>query len=244
MHGLIERSKTDGVKVKKIAGGEELTGTIHCGDFGGHWLSKTDLDFTITLTAEAIDASVVARNVGTEAEPMAIAWHPYFNLPSGDRKQVKVHIPASAMARSGRLRQRLPHGQGYPRGGDAVRSARAGGQAAGHGDVRRQTGSRLDWKNGAATVEVIDPEAHYGVKIEGLSKEIKAIQMYAPPSEGVCGHRTPVQLWRSFRQGVGQDRHGDGDAEAGREHQVACADQGVCAVAPRRWAVKKGAGRE
>jgi hypothetical protein len=40
--------------------------------------------------------------------------------------------------------------------------------------------SHIDWKNGAATVKVIDPAAHYGVAIEGVSPEIKAIQVYAP----------------------------------------------------------------
>jgi len=41
--------------------------------------------------------------------------------------------------------------------------------------------SHLDWKGGAVTVVVTDPAAHYGVKIEGLSPEIKTIQMFAPP---------------------------------------------------------------
>src|ERR1039458_9437135 len=98
MHGLILKSKTDGVSVKKIPGGEQVTGVIQAGDFGGHWLSKTDLDFTISLTANAVDATIEARNVGKEAEPIAIAWHPYFNLPSGDRTQARLRVPASTMA--------------------------------------------------------------------------------------------------------------------------------------------------
>jgi Tol biopolymer transport system component len=83
MHGLILKAKTDNVSVKKTHDGEEVTGVIHAGDFGGHWLSQTDLDFTITLTAEAVEATVVARNVGKEDEPIAIGWHPYFAFPSG-----------------------------------------------------------------------------------------------------------------------------------------------------------------
>ena len=98
MHGLILKAKTDDVHVKDIPGGQEVTGVIHAGDFGGHWLSKTDLDYTITLTADAVDVSIVARNVGNEAEPMAIGWHPYFNLPSGDRAQARLHIPGSMLA--------------------------------------------------------------------------------------------------------------------------------------------------
>src|ERR1700728_3922383 len=98
MHGLILKAKTDDVHVKDIPGGQEVTGVIHAGDFGGHWLSKTDLDFTISLTAEAVDSSIVAHNVGSEAEPMAIGWHPDFALPSGDRTQVRIQIPASNLA--------------------------------------------------------------------------------------------------------------------------------------------------
>jgi galactose mutarotase-like enzyme len=29
---------------------------------------------------------------------MAIGWHPYFAIPSGDRQQARLHIPASDMA--------------------------------------------------------------------------------------------------------------------------------------------------
>ena len=43
MHGLILKAKTDDVTVKDIPGGQEVTGVIHAGNFGGHWLSKTDL---------------------------------------------------------------------------------------------------------------------------------------------------------------------------------------------------------
>jgi len=180
MHGLILKSKTDGVTVKKIAGGEQVTGTIHAGDFGGHWLSKTDLDFTITLTADAVDASIVARNVGKEAEPIAIAWHPYFNLPSGDRSQVKLKLPASTMAEVDGYDNVFPTGKVLPVEGTRydLRAGKALGQ-----EFFDDNWNHLDWKNGVVTVQVVDPAAHYGVNIEGLSPEIKAIQVYAPPAK-------------------------------------------------------------
>ena len=40
--------------------------------------------------------------------------------------------------------------------------------------------SHLDWKGGAVTVQVIDPAAHFGVDIQGLSRQIRTIQMYSP----------------------------------------------------------------
>jgi aldose 1-epimerase len=181
MHGLILKSRTDDVKVTKTAGGEQVTGVIHAGDFGGHWFSKTDLDITISLTAESVDATVVAHNVGGEAEPISIGWHPYFNLPSGDRTQVRIHIPGSQLAQVDGYDNVFPTGKLTP--------------VTGQFDLRDPKGkaldknfyddnwSKIDWANGAATVKVIDPAAKYGVAIEGLSPQIKTIQMYAPPTK-------------------------------------------------------------
>lgn len=180
MHGLILKAKTDDVRVKDIPGGQEVTGAIHAGDFGGHWLSKTDLDFTITLTADAVDTSIVAHNVGHEAEPIAIGWHPYFNLPSGDRTQVRIHIPGSELAQVDNYDNVFPTGKLQPVTGQY--DLRAPGGVALAKNFYDDNWSKLDWKGGVVTVKVIDPAAHYGVKIEGLSPEIKTIQMYAPPA--------------------------------------------------------------
>jgi galactose mutarotase-like enzyme len=147
MHGLILKRKTDEVKVSKVPGGEQVVGVIHAGDFGGHWLSKTDLVITVTLTADDVDASIVAHNVGGEAEPFALAWHPYFNFPSGDRTQAKIQIPGSTTAVIDNYTNVYPTG-----------------------------------KIGVVTVQIVDPAAKYGLKIEGLSPEISSIQMYAPPT--------------------------------------------------------------
>ncbi len=167
---------------EQIPGGEEVTGVIHAGDFGGHWLSKTDLVVTITLTADAVDASIVAKNVGSEAEPIAIAWHPYFNLPSGDRTQVKVQIPGSTLAEVDGYDNVFPTGKVLPVEGTRYDLRQAGGKTLGQ-EFYDDNWNHLDWKNGAATVHIIDPAAKYGVSIEGLSPEIKAIQMYAPPTK-------------------------------------------------------------
>jgi aldose 1-epimerase len=179
MHGLILKAKTDDVKEKEIPGGKEVTGVIHAGNFGGHWLSKTDLDFTISLTADAVDAVIVAKNVGNEAEPMAIGWHPYFNFPSGDRTQARLQIPASMVAKVDNYDNVFPTGQLVPVTGQYdLRN----GQALGK-NFYDDNWSHLDWKNGVVTVNITDPAAHYGVRIEGVSPEIKTIQAYAPPAK-------------------------------------------------------------
>lgn len=182
MHGLILKAKADDLKVTKIAGGEKLTGVIHAGDFGGRWFSKTDLDFTIALTAEAVDASIVARNVGKEAEPIAIGWHPYFNLPSGDRTQAQIHIPAEQYAKVDNYDNVFPTGELAPVAGTQYDLRTKDGVALGK-NFYDDNWSKLDWMDGAATVKVIDPAAKYGVAIEGLSPQIRTIQMYAPPTQ-------------------------------------------------------------
>ena len=181
MHGLILKAKTDDVKVKDIAGGQEVTGVIHAGDFGGHWLSKTDLDVTISLTADAVDASIVAHNVGSEPEPIAIGWHPYFALPSGDRTQARIHIPGSNLAEVDNYDNVFPTGKIKPVDGTQY-DLRAPGGVALAKNFYDDNWSKLAWNNGVVTVKVIDPAAKYGVDIVGISPEIKTIQMYAPPA--------------------------------------------------------------
>ncbi|MGB6745618.1 MAG: aldose 1-epimerase [Terracidiphilus sp.] len=182
MHGLILKAKTEEIHVSKMPGGEQVTGVIHAGDFGGHWLSKTDLVVTITLTAEAVDASIVAHNVGSEAEPIALGWHPYFTLPSDDRSQVRIHIPGSELAQVDGYDNVFPTGKLLPVEGTRFDLRAADGVALGT-NFFDDNWSHLAWKNGVVTVKVIDPAAHYGVGIEGLTPLIRTLQMYAPPDK-------------------------------------------------------------
>ena len=182
MHGLILKAKTDDIRTKQYSGGSQVTGVIHAGDFGGHWFSKTDLVITITLAADAVNASIAAYNVGSEAEPIAIAWHPYFNFPSGNRAQAKVRIPASTVAVVDNYDNVFPTGKILPVAGTRFDLRAAGGKLLGT-EFFDDNWSHLDWKGGAVTVQIVDPAAHYGVNIEGLSPEIKTIQMYAPPDK-------------------------------------------------------------
>src|ERR1700733_3836685 len=98
IHGLITQAKVEDLQTQTAADGQTVTGVIHAGDFGGHWLSDTDLNFTIALTGDGVETTITAKNVGKEPEPMSIGWHPYFVIPSGHRAQARVHIPATMMA--------------------------------------------------------------------------------------------------------------------------------------------------
>jgi aldose 1-epimerase len=181
MHGLILKAKTEEVSVEKISGGEQVSGIIRAGDFGGHWLSKTDLVITVRMTADAVDATITARNVGKESEPIAIAWHPYFNLPSGDRTQVRLRVPGETVAEVDNYDNVFPTGKLLPVQGTRFDLRAAGGVPLGK-TFFDDNWNHLDWSNGVVTVQLIDPAAHYAVNIEGLSPQIKAIQVYAPPA--------------------------------------------------------------
>ena len=57
IHGLITQAKVENLQTQTTADGQTVTGVIHAGDFGGHWLSNTDLYLTIALTGNAVDAT-------------------------------------------------------------------------------------------------------------------------------------------------------------------------------------------
>jgi hypothetical protein len=76
----------------------------------------------------------------------------------------------------------FPTGKVLPVEGTRFDLRAAGGKALGK-EFFDDNWNHLEWKDGVVTVRVVDPAAHYGVDIEGLSKEISAIQMYAPPAE-------------------------------------------------------------
>ncbi len=114
IHGLITQAKVEDLQTQTTADGQTVTGVIHAGDFGGHWLSDTDLNLTIALTGDAVDATITARNVGKEPEPISIGWHPYFQIPSGHRAQVRLQIPASMMAVVNNYGDAFPTGQLKP----------------------------------------------------------------------------------------------------------------------------------
>jgi aldose 1-epimerase len=180
MHGLILKARVTDVRTRKIPGGEQVSGTLHAGDFGGHWVSSTDLMFTVSLTADAVDVLVTAKNVGKEAEPIAIGWHPYINLPSGNRAQARVHIPGAQFSEMDRRDDMIPTGKLVNVEG-TVNDWRAPEGAALGDRFYDENWCHFERTNGAIVVKVIDPVAQFGVEIDGLSPEINTVEAYAPP---------------------------------------------------------------
>jgi aldose 1-epimerase len=179
IHGLITQAKVEDLQTQTTPDGQTVTGVVHAGDFGGHWLSDTDLNLTIALTGDAVDATITARNVGKELEPISIGWHPYFQIPSGHRAQVRLHIPASTMAVVNNYSDAFPTGQLKPVKGTEYDYNAADGVAL-DDHFLDDNFSHLQRTQGAAEVKLIDPDSSYGLTVAALSPEIKTVQVYSP----------------------------------------------------------------
>jgi aldose 1-epimerase len=203
MHGLILASQTEDVQTQPSADGQTLTGTMHAGDFGGHWLSKTDLTFKIALSGKDVDADIVAKNVGNEEEPIAIGWHPYFAIPSGDRKQALLHVPGEEVAQVNNYGDVFPTGKLAPVKGTKWDFLAPQGKALGD-DFFDDNWSKLVRTDGHVDVTLADPASNYGVRIVGLSPEIRTIQVYAPPTKEFAA----IEEQFNFGDPFGKEWHG------------------------------------
>lgn len=182
IHGLILDRQTDSLHVETTPNGQTVTGVIHAGDFGGYWLSKTDLTITIALTAKAIEATITARNVGNDDEPISVGWHPYFAIPSGDRAQARLEIPAATLAEVNNYDDVFPTGKLLPVSDTKYDFRAAVGRRLDH-IYMDDNFSDLSRTGGAVVVNLTDPASAYGIHIEGLSPEIRTLQVYAPPDK-------------------------------------------------------------
>lgn len=203
IHGLILAAKAQDVTVVDSEDGQTLTGVIHGGNFGGHWLSKTNVVFRIQLSGDAVDVTITAQNVGDEPEPMAIGWHPYFAIPSGDRTQVRLEIPGSKLAEVNNYDDVFPTGKLTPVKGTLYDYTNPAGTPLGDHflDDNFSTLTRTD---GVVDVKLTDPKANYGISIKGLSPEIKTVQVYAPPAKPFVA----IEEQFNFGDPFGKEWHG------------------------------------
>lgn len=176
MHGLILGARFEFEQRSP----DRLTGRLAAADFGGRWPSRTELEVEWRLTAGALHLSVEARNLGAEPLPMGLGWHPYFALPSGDRAQARLRLPAALRAEVNDYDEVLPTGRLLAVAGTAYdfNAARALG-----GLYLDDCFTGLRREAGEARVAIEDPPADLGLLIASPSPRTKAIQVYAPPNK-------------------------------------------------------------
>jgi len=202
MHGLIFASKFEDVKHDDGAAASNVSALLHAGDFNGHWPSKTDVSVRMSLSDQAMDIAVTAKNVGHEPLPMAIGFHPYFNFPSGDRQQGRLHLSADERAPATNYDDVFPTGQMVPVKGTPFDFTNPQGTALGSLFMDDCFTHLQRSSDGAAHIEIIDPKAHYGLRILALSPQMKAIQVYAPPDKSFVAVEPQFNLADPFNKEV------------------------------------------
>jgi len=161
---------------------DQVTGRLEAGDFGGRWPGRAALDFAWRLADGALTLQVTAENLGDEALPMGIGWHPYFALPSGARAQARLRVPASSRVLVNNYDEVLPTGG-------------LGATAQSDFDFNAPDGRPLEarylddcftdlWREaGEAVAEIRDPAANLGLRIASPSPQVTAFQVFAPPDK-------------------------------------------------------------
>jgi galactose mutarotase-like enzyme len=180
IHGLILASKTDDVKQTAAGDTKTVSGVIHNGNFSEPWFSKTDVSISVSLSGNAVIATVEAKNVGDKPEPVGIAWHPYFNLPSGDRKQARLHVAGDQRAEVNNYDDVFPTGKLLPSQGTPYDFTAKGGKALGDLFLDDNWTNLKKDSDGNSYSEIIDPAAKYGIRIVALSRHVNTVQVYSP----------------------------------------------------------------
>ena len=91
--GLLRGISADTTELTPQTSPTSAAATFKATDFDQHWISKNDVSVTATIGASAIDLVITVKNVGDQAEPMGLGWHPRFVIPSGDRDSAEIRLP-------------------------------------------------------------------------------------------------------------------------------------------------------
>jgi len=219
MHGLILRAQFGKAQLYSLAGESGLTTGLNAGNFGGHWPSQTDVKIQARLRGDLLDLKVTAKNVGKERLPMAIGMHPYFAFPSGDRKQVRVHIPATMRAPATDYDDVFPLGKLVPVKGTRFDFGAEDGAPLSTGYFDDSFTALQRDAVGNVEVRVTDPAANYDhCYFQGNQGDPDVRSAH----KELCRDRTPVQSLRSIRQeSLGRAGHGCCFPEAWRIYDLA-----------------------
>jgi galactose mutarotase-like enzyme len=165
MGGLFLNHGATSTSTHVMPDGGEAQATFDAGDFGGHWVSRTEITTSVQLSSRALEIKIVARNTGDVAEPMGIGWHPRFAILSGDRGQATLRMPNKLLPITN-----TPYDF-------TARSGRQLGELNLDDSFVHLQPALLD--NGPIA-ELRDPRSNYGLRITPITPTIKAMRVYAP----------------------------------------------------------------
>jgi aldose 1-epimerase len=211
LNGLLLDRAIDGqIDDQPLLDGHELNAEIHGGDFSQHWPSETDVTFKILLSPRSVDVAVTLQNTGPEAEPVSVGWRPFFSIPSGQRAQARLHIPAAQRIEFSDAKNRIPTGRTVPVAGTAYDFSSHSGVALGtlglNDDFVSLKSTVFD---SGPTIELMDPAASYGLRMICRSDRIKDLHVYAPVGKNFVviqpqfNYPDPMsKVWKSDNNGM------------------------------------------
>jgi aldose 1-epimerase len=180
-NGLMLMQAADPSTAETLPDGGNAQGIYHAGDFGGHWLSKTDVTISALLSSRTIEFTVVATNVGDFAEPVGIGWHPRFAILGGDRTQLMLHVPGQMRAEVRDRAKGQPTGTLIPVAGTSYDFSMAGGARLGTTGLDDAFVSlKQNLLDNGPAAEMVDPVSGFGIRMTALSPTIKAMRVVAP----------------------------------------------------------------
>lgn len=183
--GLLLGERATSVSSNVMPDGGESQANYAAGNFGERWPSKTDVTVTVFLSGRALEVRVVARNTGTEPEPIGIGWRPRFAVLSEDRSQVRLHVPSSVRIerRSG---SELPTGRLLPLSGTVYDfTAREGTPLRGMDLQETFVHLRPALLDLGPMVELRDPKSNYGLRLTAMTPTIRAMRIESRPQSNV-----------------------------------------------------------
>ncbi len=190
IHGLILDVPLEPVTLEARNGPDgyaSVSGRLDAGDFRGHWISRTKLEFSARLGAASFEFSVTATNAGAETTPIGIGWHPYFEFPGGNREVARIRIPARQRAVVNNYDDVFPTGALVPVKGTPYDFSGPEGAPLQDLFLDDCFVDLIKNERGETVAEIRDPQANYGLRIISPSREIRAIQVYAPVNRNfVC----------------------------------------------------------
>jgi aldose 1-epimerase len=180
LHGLILTTPVDGqVEDVPLLDGHQLNATLH--GFNGQWPSTSDVHFRLQLAPRAVDVIVTVNNTGNEAEPVSIAWMPHLAIPSGQRAQARLHIPATQRVDVQDDLNRVPTGRFLPVANTPFDFSGHNGKPLNNIDLDADYTSLTSTVfDSGPMVELIDPASNYGIRLTCRSPQIKSIHVHAP----------------------------------------------------------------
>ena len=183
--GLLLNAPANVSNANVMPDGGEVQASYDMGSFNGRWPSQTDVQVTVLLSGRALEIHVVAHNSGTEPEPIGIGWQPRFAVLSGDRSQVRLHLPSSEHIEK-RAGSDLPTGRVLPVAGTPFDFTAHEGVAL-HSLRLDDTFVHLRpaLLDLGPMVELRDPKSNYGLRLTAMTPTIRAVHVETSPDSNV-----------------------------------------------------------